>query len=82
MAASPSVGKRDDGKRGGGASAHGVNVAERIRRGNLAERKRIVGNRREKIDCLDERQFIAQLIHPGVVVGFEANEKIRIIRPW
>jgi hypothetical protein len=48
----------------------------------LPEGKRIVDDRREKIDGLHQRQSVTQQIHPGVVVGIEANEYVRISRQW
>ena len=41
-----------------------------------------VDDRREKINSLYERQLFADQIHPGVVVGAEANEYVRISWQW
>ena len=51
------VRKTDKGQRGQRLSAHGVNVAERVGGGDLAEGVGIVHDRREKIHRLDERHL-------------------------
>src|SRR5438105_714410 len=47
-------GKSDNGESSLRSSAHGVNIAKGIRSGNLSKAKRIVHNRREEIDGLNE----------------------------
>ncbi len=49
-------GKGYDGERGNGLSAHGVNVTERVGRGDLAKRKGVIDNRGEEVDGLHERK--------------------------
>ncbi len=61
-----------------GVPAHGVDVAERVRRGDGSERERIVDNRSEKIDRLHQRHVGRQTVHSGVVGGIEADQNIGI----
>ena len=71
-------GKCDDGERGNRPAAHGVDVAERVGGGNLAEQIGIVHDRREKIDGLYDGEIVGEAIDGGVVTGFKADEDIRI----
>jgi hypothetical protein len=66
----------DERQRRDRAATHRVHIAQRVGRGNLSEGKRIVDDRREKIDGLHQRQSVAQQIHPGIVVGVETNEYV------
>src|SRR6202521_892983 len=59
----------------------GPNFAQRIRRRNLSEGVRVIHDRREEIDRLDQRYFRAEQIHPSVVVSVETNEHVRISWP-
>ena len=61
-----------------GLAAHGVNIAQRVRRRDLPEDIGIVDNRREEIDRVDDRKVGAQSIHPGVVAGFGADQHVGI----
>ena len=72
----------DDGERGDGFAAHGVDVAEGVGSGDLPEGERIVDDRCEKIHRLHQRKVVVDQIHPCVVVGAEANEYVRISRQW
>jgi hypothetical protein len=61
-------------------AAHGVDVGERIGRGDAAEVKGVVDDGREEVHGLDERCGLVQTIHPGVVAGLAADQEIRITR--
>ena len=62
------LGRESDQVHGGfRCSAHGVNIAQGIGGGNLAEPVGIVHNRREKIHRLYQRQIIRNPIDTGVV---------------
>jgi len=50
--------KANNRKGGDGFAAHGVNIAERVGGGNLAESEWIVDDRREKIHGLHQREII------------------------
>src|SRR5258708_16901807 len=50
--------KANNRKGGDGFAAHGVNVAERIGGGDLAEREWVVDNRCEKIHGLHQREIV------------------------
>ena len=54
------AGKADDVQRGERLAAHRVDVRQRVRRGDLPEEIRIVDDRREKIDRLNEREIVGQ----------------------
>ena len=59
--------------------AHGVNVRERIGRGDLAVGKRVVHDGREEIHRLHEGAIAADAVNARVVRGRRADEQIRII---
>ena len=65
-----------DGERGDGSATHGVNVAQRIGRRDLAEGVGIVHNGRKEIHGLNQCQVRAELIHSSVVIGVEAHQHI------
>ena len=73
------LGKADDVHAGLGLAAHGVNIAQRVGRGNLAEEIGIVDDGREEVHRVDDRQVGAQTIHPGVVGGFGADQHVGIV---
>ena len=75
------IGESDNREGGNGTAAHGVNVTEGVGGGDLAEGERIVGDGREEIDGLHEREIVRESIHPCVVAGIKTNEQIGIIRP-
>ena len=54
--------------------AHGVDVRQRVCRGNLAEQKRVVDHRREEVDGLHETQVIANAEDARIVGGIEPHE--------
>src|SRR5262249_18325709 len=62
-------------------SPHGVNVAERVRRGDLAEGKGIVDDWRKEIDGLDQSLVGSYLIHARVVGVVEADQNIGVMLP-
>ena len=62
-------GKGGNRKRRQRPSAHRVDVAERIGRGDLSVSKRVVDDRREEIHRLDERTVFADSVHTGIVRG-------------
>ena len=60
-------------------AAHGVDVGQGVRRGDLAEHIRVVRDGREKVDGLHERQLVRDLINGRVVALVKADEQIRVI---
>ena len=60
--------------------AHGINVGQRVGRGDLAVPMRIVDDRREEIRGLHERAIAVNAIHPGVVPGGRADQEISILQ--
>ena len=75
------IGKADEGQRGQRLSTHGVDVAERVGRSDLAEGVGIVHDGREKIHGLHERRVGREQIHAGVVGVIEADWHIRVLLP-
>src|ERR1700722_20712258 len=70
--------KRDDGESRNRAATHGINVAERIRCGDLTEKRRVVHNWREKINGLHDSQIVSETIDSGVVTGFKTDQNVWI----
>jgi len=73
-----SAGITEDGERGEGFAAHGVDVAKGIRRGDRAEGVRVVDNGGKEVDGLHEGALLRELVDAGVVRRVEAHEEIRI----
>ncbi len=71
-------GKADDVQRGERPPPHGVDVAERVRHGNLAECVRIVHDRGEEIDGLDDGQIRTKAVDPGVFRMLHPHDQVRI----
>ena len=59
--------------------AHGVNIADGVRRGDLAEHEGIVHDRREEVQRLHEHELVRDLINAGVVARVVADEKPLVI---
>ena len=75
------VGKADQGEGVEGTSAHGVDVAERVGGGDLAEGVRVVDDRGKKIHGLDEGKVRGNFVHAGVVGFVEADQNVRVLLP-
>lgn len=54
-------------------SAHGVHVAQRVRRGDLTEEIRIVHNGGEEVDRLNDGDLVGDAVHGGVVAAVVAD---------
>ena len=54
-------------------AAHGVYVAQRVRRGDLTEEIRIVHNGGEEVDRLDDGDLVGDAVHGGVVTAVVAD---------
>ena len=81
IAKSALSGKHTERQRSERTAAHGVNVAESVRRGDLPEDVRVVDDGREEIDRLDQRLIGRDLIHSGVVGVVEADQNIGVVLP-
>ena len=57
---------------------HGVDVGDRVGRRDLAVEERVVHDRRDVIDRLDQRQIVGETVHSGVVAGLEADEQVGV----
>jgi hypothetical protein len=68
--------ERDDVERRSRSTSHCVHVAQRVRRSDLAERIRVVHNRREEVDGVDDRQILPQTEYPCVVGRFRSDDQI------
>ena len=62
-----------------GLAAHGIDVRERVRCGDLAEGVGVVRDRREEVDGLHQRKLVRDLVHRGVVALVEADEQVRVV---
>ena len=60
-------------------STHGVDVRQRVGRGDLAKQKRIVDHRREEVDGLHEAQVIANAKDARIVGGIEPHEQVVVM---
>ena len=60
-------------------AAHCVDVGQGVCRGDLAEGIRVVGDGREKVHSLHQRQLVRDLIDRGVVTPVKADEQIRVL---
>ena len=56
---------------------HGIDVAQRVRRRNLAVHVGVVDNRREEVHCLHQRRPALPRVHTGIVMSPEIDED-----PW
>src|SRR5207253_9576181 len=68
----------DDGEREDRTRPHGVNVGQRVGRGDAPEIVRVVYDRHEKIGGGDHRLLVVQTIHGGIVAGLDTHEQLRI----
>ena len=59
--------------------AHGVNIADGVRRSDLAEHKGIVHDRREKVQRLHKHEIVRDFINAGVVARIVADEQALVI---
>ena len=59
--------------------AHGVDVRQRVGRGDLAKQKRVVDHRREEVDGLNEGQVIADAENARIVGGIEPHEQVVVM---
>jgi hypothetical protein len=71
-------GEADDVQGRQGAPAHGVDVAQGVRCGDLPEGVWIVDDGREEVHRLDDRQVLPELIHPRVLAVFHAHNQARM----
>jgi len=61
-------------------AAHRPDIVDRIERGDAAIIIRIVNNRREEINRLDQREVVAKAIYSRVVSRLDADNQIGILR--
>ena len=61
-------------------AAHGIDVGNRVGRGDAAEIERIVDDGREEIGGGDDGLLVVELVHRRVVAGFDADQQI--LRAW
>ena len=59
--------------------AHGVDVRQRVGRGNLAKQKRIVDHRREEVDGLHKPQVLPYAEDARIVRGIEPHEQVVVM---
>ena len=61
-------------------AAHRVDVPQRVRRGDLAVRVRVVDDRREEVDRLHDRDSVGELVDAGIVAALGRDEHPRVER--
>ncbi|MBF8265425.1 MAG: hypothetical protein HW384_1289, partial [Dehalococcoidia bacterium] len=71
-------GKTDEVHGGYGRAAHGIDIAQGIGHGNLAESVWVVNKGGEEINGLDDGQVFGQLIDTGIIQAFHAPDYIRV----
>ena len=59
-------------------AAHGVHVAQRVRRGDLAEEIGIVHDGGEEVDRFDDGDIIGDAVDGGIVAAVVSDEKIAV----
>ena len=59
--------------------AHGVDVRQRVGRGNLAKQERVVDHRREEVDGLHEAQVFANTKDARIVGSIEPHEQVVVM---
>ena len=72
------LGKPGDRQRGQRPPAHRVDVAQRVRRGDLAVDVRVVDDRREEVHGLHQRRPGLPRVHTGIVSGPEVHQDPRV----
>ncbi len=72
--------KTDDIERRFRLTAHRIDIAERIRGGDLAELIWIVHDRSKEVNGLDHRDLIRHLVDGGVVIGVKSHKQIVIFK--
>ena len=55
--------------------AHRVDIADRVGGGDAAEVERVVDDRHEEVGGGDQRLLVVELVHRGVVGGFDADQQ-------
>src|SRR5215468_2934075 len=61
-------------------TAHGVDIAQRISGGDLAEYIRVIDDGSEKIDRVDDGEIGTQTIDPRVVGGFGSDQHVGVVK--
>ena len=69
------LGEGRDRQREQHPAAHREHVGQRVRRGDLAERPRVVDERREEVERADDRQVVADPVDGRVVGRVEAGDQ-------
>ena len=60
-------------------AAHGIDITQGIGRRYLTEQIGIIHNRRKKIHRLNQGDLRRQAVNSGVIRGFHADQKIRVL---
>ena len=59
--------------------AHGVDVRQRVGRGDLAKQERVVDHRREEVDGLHEAKVLPYAEDACIVGGIEPHEQVVVM---
>ena len=73
--------KANVSQRGDGTAAHGVDVAQRIGGGDLAEGVGVVHDGSEEIDRLHQRKPRGDFVDAGIVGVIEADQNVGVVLP-
>ena len=71
--------ERDHIQRTHRLAAHRVDVGERVGSGDPPEVERIIDDRGEEVDRVDQREVLPQPVDPRVIGGLEADQHVGII---
>src|SRR4030095_16742458 len=63
-----------------GFTAHGVDIAQRIGGGDLAENIGVIDDGGEKIDGVDDGEVGPKTIHPRVVGSFRSDQHVDVVK--
>ena len=72
------LGERGDRQREQHPAAHREHVRQRVGRGDLAVRDRVVDERREEVERAEDREVVRDAVRGGVVGRLEAGDERRV----
>ena len=58
---------------------HGIHIRKRVGGSDLPKQVRVIGNRREKVHRLHQRERIADAVNRGVIAFIKANQKVGVL---
>ena len=70
--------ERDQVQRADRGGSHRVDVRQRVGGGDPAEVERVIDDRGEEVDRLDDRQVVAEPVDAGVIGGLEPDQDVGV----